>query len=214
VIIDEAQHLTKVHNARRLQDQMDTIKSLASLAGVQFILVGTYELLTLLNQNGQLARRSRCIHFRRYHFEKPADRQTFLNVLGMFQSRLPVQAYGLLVENVEYIYEHCLGLVGVLKDWLKLACEHATRAGRTLLKLQDLQETALSNGSLLQMLQEILEGEGRIEGSMLHGDKLREKLGLQKAENPTAALGVGKAAPPPRGVGERKPNRDPIGVGL
>ncbi len=214
MIIDEAQHLTKVHNARSLQDQMDTIKSLASLAGVQFILVGTYELLTLLNQSGQLARRSRCIHFRRYHFEKPADRQTFLNVLGMFQSRLPVQASGLLVENVAYIYEHCLGLVGVLKDWLKLACEHTTGAGRTLLEPQDLQETALSNDSLLQMLQEILEGEGRIEGSMLHGDKLREKLGLQKAENPTAPLGVGKAASPRRGVGERKPNRDPVGVPL
>lgn len=212
VIIDEAQHLTKVHNARRLQDQMDTIKSLASLAGVQFVMVGTYELLTLVNQSGQLARRSRCIHFRRYHFEKPADRQTFLNVLGMFESRLPVQASGVLVENVEYIYEHCLGLVGVLKDWLKLACEHTIEAARTSLKLSDLEETALCNDSLLQMLQEILEGEGRIEASASHGDKLREKLGLKKAQSPTVTAAVKKSTFVHRTVGERKPNRDAVGV--
>ena len=70
VIIDEAQHLTKVPNARRLQDQLDTIKSLASLSGVLFVMVGTYELLTLLNQNGQLARRTRRIHFPRYNLNR------------------------------------------------------------------------------------------------------------------------------------------------
>jgi len=94
VILDEAQHLTKVANARRLQDQMDAVKSISSFAGVQFVMVGTYELLTLLNRNGQLARRTRCIHFRRYDFEKPAHREAFTNLVGMFEARLPIKVKG------------------------------------------------------------------------------------------------------------------------
>jgi hypothetical protein len=117
-----------------------------------------------------------------------------------------------LVENVEYIYEHCLGLVGVLKDWLRLACENASDAGRTLLILGDLEATALSNDSLLQMLQEILEGEGRIEASKQRGDELREKLGLQKPESPSVLPIIKKPEYERRRVGERKPNRDPVGV--
>jgi energy-coupling factor transporter ATP-binding protein EcfA2 len=212
VIIDEAQHLTKVVNARRLQDQMDTIKSLASLSGVQFVMVGTYELLTLLNQNGQLARRARCIHFRRYNLRQPGDQQVFLNILAMFESRLPVQASGVLVNNLDYIYEHCLGCVGVFKDWLNLACGHSVEAGRGTLELQDLEVTALSNDSLLQLLQEITEGEGRIESSMSKGEELRKKLGLQKPQSPQSE--GGRAPSQRRAVGERNPHRDLVGVGV
>lgn len=211
VIIDEGQHLGKVHNARRLQDQMDTIKSLASLSGVQFVMVGTYELLTLLNQSGQLARRSRCIHFPRYNFDRKDDRQSFLNILSMFETRLPVPAKGILVSNMDYIYERCLGLVGVLKDWLRLACERARGSG-TALNRQDLEKTALNNGSLIQMLQEIHEGEGRIESSLSDGEKLREKLGLQKAATSNIHSEPEKPARPRRNVGERTLTRDPVGV--
>jgi hypothetical protein len=211
VIIDEAQHLTKVTNARRLQDQMDAIKSLASLSGVQFVMVGTYELLTLLNRNGQLARRTRCIHFHRYNYEKPDDRQAFVNILGMFESRLPLQAKGLLTNNPEYVYEHVLGCIGTFKDWLKLASNHAVEARRDSLEMRDLEATALTQDSLLQILQEILEGERSIEGWTNRGDELRTKLGLKPVQDSATSLGGAKVPAIRRAVGERKPNRDLVG---
>jgi hypothetical protein len=210
VIIDEAQHLTKILNARRMADQLDTVKSLASAAGVQFIMVGTYELLPLLNQNGQLARRTRCIHFPRYRFESARDRQSFHNVLGMFETRLPIKAAGALVDNLEYHYEHCLGCIGTLKDRIKLACRNAIEAGRDHLRLQDFDSVALSNDSLLQMLQEILEGERRMEARMERGDELRTKLGLRNPEN-TEARENDKGAVKSGPVGERKLGRDLVG---
>jgi hypothetical protein len=212
VILDEAQHLTKVTNARRLQDQMDTIKSLASLSGVQFVMVGTYELLTLLNQNGQLARRTRCIPFRRYKFEDPGDHQALLNILGMFESRLPLKALGLLTNNMEYIYEHCLGCIGILKDWLKLASNQAVEAHRDSLEMRDLEATALTQDSLLQILQEILEGERSIEAWTKRGDELRTKLGLKPVENSAPPPGGSKMPAVRRAVGERKPTRDLVRV--
>lgn len=64
VLIDEAQHLTKVASGRKLSDQMDSLKSLASLTGCVYVLVGTYELLPSRNLSAQLSRRSMDIHFR------------------------------------------------------------------------------------------------------------------------------------------------------
>ena len=43
--IDEAQHLAKMKSGRKLQDQLDSIKSLASLTNTVHVLFGTYELL-------------------------------------------------------------------------------------------------------------------------------------------------------------------------
>lgn len=212
VIIDEAQHLTKVSNARRLQDQMDTIKSLSSLAGVQFVMVGTYELLSLLNRNGQLARRTRCIHFHRYNFQTPADRQAFANLLHMFELRLPVKAEGILVDNLEFIYERCLGCIGILKDWLKLACNHALYAGHDSLEMHDLGVSALTEDSLLQILQEILEGERSIEAARRRTDELRAKLGIKEVKNSAAPINYAKEATIRRSVGERNPTRDVVGV--
>jgi hypothetical protein len=208
VIIDEAQHLTKVANARRLSDQMDTVKSLSSLTGVQFVMVGTYELLTLLNRNGQLSRRTRCIHFNRYDFSKPADRQAFINLLGMFEVRLPVGAEGVLVNHLDFIYEHSLGCIGILKDWLKLASNSAVEAGRDTLAFRDLEATKLTRDSLLQILQEILEGERSVAAGTQGGDELRVKLGLTAVV--PAKDAKGNANRPP--VGVRKPHRDLVGV--
>jgi DNA transposition AAA+ family ATPase len=43
VLIDEAQHLMKVSSGRKLADQMDSLKSLASFTGCVYVLIGTYE---------------------------------------------------------------------------------------------------------------------------------------------------------------------------
>ena len=71
--IDEAQHLAKMKSGRKLQDQLDSIKSLASLTNTVHILVGTYELLPFRNLSAQLSRRSIDIHFPRYRAESSED---------------------------------------------------------------------------------------------------------------------------------------------
>src|SRR5882724_3501473 len=45
LFIDDAQHLAKAPSARKLQDQLDAIKSLSSRSQTLHVLVGTYELL-------------------------------------------------------------------------------------------------------------------------------------------------------------------------
>ncbi|HEY9829205.1 MAG TPA: TniB family NTP-binding protein, partial [Stenomitos sp.] len=72
-LIDEAQHLQKMNSGRRLQDNMDCIKSIANLTCVPHVIIGTYELLTFRNLSGQLSRRTQDIHFPRYQAKNPND---------------------------------------------------------------------------------------------------------------------------------------------
>src|SRR5262249_17530493 len=69
ILIDEAQHFTKMGSGKKLIDQLDCLKSLASQTGCVHVLIGTYELLPCRNLSAQLSRRSLDIHFPRYRVE-------------------------------------------------------------------------------------------------------------------------------------------------
>lgn len=211
IIVDEAQHLTKVPNARRMLDQMDAIKSLASLSGVLFILVGTYELLPLLNQSGQLARRSRLIHFPRYQLVSREDQARFRSVMATFQKAMPFAGGNALLPQFNYLYQGSLGCIGILKDWLKRAVVQALTRDSDSLTLADLEATAHGNDTLLQIFREIQLGEAQIEHNQQCGDELRKALGLEQKNYPTKPVN-GKTTQRRGSVGERKPARDPVGV--
>ena len=55
VMIDEAQHLSKMASGRRLLDQLDVVKSIANQTRIVHVLFGTYDLLAFRNLNGNSA---------------------------------------------------------------------------------------------------------------------------------------------------------------
>lgn len=118
VCVDEAQHLARMASGRKLQDQLDCIKSLANLTGVPIVLCGHYELLVFRNLSAQLSRRSIDIHFRRYRADEKSELRIFKNVIWSFGRHLPLSEEPDLVEQWDYLYERSLGCVGVLKVWL------------------------------------------------------------------------------------------------
>jgi len=219
-IIDEAQHLTKMASGRRLQDQLDSIKSLANLSGILHVLVGTYELLAFRELSGQLSRRKVDIHFPRYRAEYKEDIQAFINVLHTFEHHLPLQEKPNLVQNWEYCYERSIGSVGVLKDWLTRALVSALEEGASTLSLTHLKQHALSISQCEKMATEALEGEAKLKEDDEANGKLLRILGMAEIVSKTGNAGTAnsnkqKAAASKRKsnrVGERKPERDPVGV--
>jgi hypothetical protein len=89
---------------------------------------------------------------------------------------------------------------------------HAVDARRDSLAMRDLETTALTNDSLFQILEEILEGERSIAKWTQRGDDLRTKLGLKPIKNSAAPPGGAKVPAGGQAVGERKPSRDLVGV--
>lgn len=207
-IIDDAHHLQKIAGSRRLQDQMDAIKSLANRSETVLVLIGTYELLNLTNLNDQLSHRSYHVPFARYQPADPEDIQAFKAVLKTFQQHLPLSKVPELAPRWEYFYENSAGCVGLLKLWLCNSLAAALEQHPQILTDRLLQRCAISSDRLLNIAREIREGERKWA-------ELAEKQGQIRAALGLAPYPVSTEPEPPvrqkRRVGERRPMRDAVG---
>lgn len=207
-LIDEAQHLAKAGSGRRLQDQLDCLKSLANVTGVIHVLFGTYDLLAFRNLSGQLGRRCTEIHLSRYRPQRAGDVLAFQRVLRTFQRHLPLPEEPDLLKEWEYCYERSIGCVGTLKDWLTRCLVAAIREGAPTLTRAHLETHAYAATQALAMVTEASRGEAELDGEENGArERLRALLGEStptRARPPTGRKG-------PRVVGRRSPGRDPVG---
>ncbi|MCC5654890.1 ATP-binding protein [Nostoc sp. XA013] len=219
--VDEAQHMQKMASGRRLQDNLDCLKSIVNLTGVVHILIGTYELLIFRNLSAQLSRRSVDIHFSRYRADVSEDLKAFMGILLTFQRHLPLPQEPDLLCHWQYCYQRSLGCIGVLKNWLTRALIDALKENASTLTLQHLENHALSVAQCQKMFAEIQEGERQLVETSDASEKLSLALGL--------SAGLVQASPAPfeidshsqsvpeklsckkRNVGKRKVTRDPAG---
>lgn len=214
-IIDEGQHFSKISSGRRLLDQMDIIKSLASITNTVHVLVGTYELLGLANLSAQLSRRSVEIHFPRYHLECSEDIMAFKSILLTFQRHLPLIKEPELVKHYEYIYAHSVGCVGIIKNWLNRTLTAALESDEKTISCKLLEKHAESTRKLLHMAREIKEGENRVDKDEGRSE-LRVLLGMNVVTSQTNSNSEkqGRKSISQRQssrVGKRKPTRDLVG---
>ena len=225
VLIDEAQHFTKIASGRRLSDQLDCLKSLASLTGCVHVLIGTYELLPCRNLSAQLSRRSLDLHFRRYRVDNPDDVIAFQRVIFSFQRHLPLTQEPELWRDWEFCYTHSLGCVGILKDWFARALAAALERGAATLTRADLERCAWSLDQGVTTAQDTLDGESVFIAKPETAKRLRELLGLGLmtcADTTKPASAPGRTAQRPSGerglkrggrrVGSRRPARDEVGI--
>lgn len=210
--IDEAQHLASITSGRKLQNQLDCIKSLSNITGIPIVLCGHYELLVFRNLSAQLSRRSVDIHFRRYRADDKKELQAFKNVVWSFERHLPLEEEPDLVGQWDYLYERSLGCVGVLKLWLSKALAAALKDGGGRLSSEHLRKTALSISRCEKLLSDLREGESLLSEPKDAAHQLRVRLGLDTA--PNRSKEAGKTAAPRQKTlpGRRRPNRDPIGA--
>jgi energy-coupling factor transporter ATP-binding protein EcfA2 len=211
VIIDEAQHIAKVKGSgAKVAHNMDALKSLSNLSGVLFVLAGTYETTRLLEQSGQLGRRTTSIELRRYR-RTSEDEIAFKNVLHQFQIRIPLPNKPDLMKNWEQLYEGSLGCVGILKDWLKRATASALVQNRDRLTAQDLEGSAIPKRSLLKIAREISEGEKVFQDDLSAEAQIRGLLGIPELRPKQPAEGS-PVVHRPNPVGQRKAIRDAVGT--
>ena len=221
MLIDEAQHLSKMGSGRRLSDQLDVLKSLANRTRTVHVLIGTYELLAFRNLSAQLSRRSVDIHFPRYRTDNADDLKAFQTILRSLEQQLPLSETPNLLDDWEYMYERSIGCVGILKDWLMRTLISVLRRDVGVLTHKDLQAHALSVAQCDKMLSEALEGERSLEESTTGRNRLRARLGLTSQEHTEVAPSVGHGSVAAavsaqrqnrRRPGQRSPVRDAVGT--
>lgn len=207
-LVDEAQHLAKAGSGRRLQDQLDCLKSLANVTGVAHVLFGTYDMLAFRNLSGQLGRRCSEIHLGRYRKEHAEDVRAFRRVLRTLQRHLPLSEEPDLLAEWEYCYERSIGCVGTLKDWLTRCLVAAIREGAPTLTRAHLEEHAHTATQTLVMVSEASQGEAELDGEEPVAQERLRALLRTAVPTKTRPRATRKAT---ASVGRRSPGRDPIG---
>lgn len=209
---DEAQHLLMLASGRRISDQMEIIKSLASRGRVLHVLVGTYQLLFLTNKSAQLSRRSIEIHFPRYHANSKEEMLEFASAVLSLQRSLPLEEEPRLAEDWDFLYEYCCGCIGTLKDWMHLALSHALKDKQQKSFRAYLEDTGRTVQQRLNMAKEIADGEQKLIETSQQEAELRQMLGLGAQPSLCSeAEGNRPATASQHSVGDRNPVRDPIG---
>jgi hypothetical protein len=217
VLIDDAQHVGVISSSRRQLDQTNTFKSVADRTKVTHVLFATYEFVPFRNLNGQVSRRSLDIHFPRYLAIDKTQRTYFINAIYTFQRWLPLPIMPEFVKadstcpDWDFFYEHSLGCIGVLKDWLTRACSLALRLNKETITREHLEKCALSVSSLTQLLAEITAGESEMEESINLRTLLRGNLGLdgdrRRQSSPVQTPDSNPASDPIQDSNNSKPNR-------
>jgi len=205
LIIDEAQHMLLVGGQQRLGCQFECLKSLTIETGVTILLVGTYRLLEILDQSGQLTRRSQVINFPRYDMRKKDDRNHFKQVLKYFELKLSEYLPTRLEDQADYFYTKSAGCIGILKDWLCRCLEYAFQEKLSCLDADLAARFAHSNRGLVTIIEEACLGEAKLAD--VDDARLTDLLANGVLLRTGTSSVQGRYRP-----GRRNPMRDPVGV--
>ena len=201
-------------SGRRLEDQLNVLKSLANRSNTVHVLFGTYELLRIRNLSGQLSRRSIDIHFPRYDVAKASDRRTFARILQTFGEQMPlpeppdlVNVMGVPLRTQHRLRRHSERLAGQ-GGWPPRFEQSAPT-----LTLKHLEKHALSVSQCDRLIEEAARGESQFREDADALERLRLRLGFPEpthgSEQPATAKGDHAKQ---RYPGHRHPKRDIVGV--
>lgn len=179
IVVDEAAHIINQCPPARLAQQLNTLKSLSNEYGVQWVLLGSYDLFDLMSLSGQLARRAHVVHFSRYRHDDDTDVPCFNACLKQLAKGMPALQNLDLVSYAEAFHHTTLGCIGTLRVVLMRLDRLVARKGWS----EDALCTALlTDAQVTQITREVLEGEERISPG-LH----RNSLSMESVRNPKAA---------------------------
>lgn len=123
--LDEVLHLLRFGDKPAL---MDTLKSLADATDSQLLLIGSYDLFSLVTSYAQVGRRSEVFYLDRYRrycsdkngkqIENEEDIQEFIRIIIRLQRRWPLEWVPNFVTVAPDLLDATLGIVGLLKDFM------------------------------------------------------------------------------------------------
>lgn len=159
IVVDEAVHIISLCSSARLEQQLDTLKSLSNEYGVQWVLLGSYDLFDLMDSSGQLARRAHVVHFSRYRLDQETDVRCFNTCLKQLAKGMPSLQNLDLARYAEAFHQTTLGCIGTLRAVLVRLDRLVASKGWSE---EALCTALLTEAQVVRITREVLEGEERI----------------------------------------------------
>ncbi len=203
VVIDEAQHIAHMRGgAANAAKFLDSLKCLAASTKTRLVLVGTYQLLPILQRSPHLIGRTLSVNFPRYREDVREDIVAFDQILEAYSQHFQFCGETTLRVWNEYLYRGSLGCLGLLRAWILTALTRVQSTGDSALRLRHFERTRKSDADLESIAAEIREGEKLCAGTSFVENSKPQPLVVAKAEK-------SKASRPFRA----KPRRNSVGMG-
>ena len=215
MLVDEAHNIfAGCYSPEAIHAQSEVLKSICEDTKCKLVFIGTYDQVAWINCNGQTARRNRPIHFPRYK-NIGEDRVLFGKIISHVEEKYPEWIRDSLSNQVDYLFEGSIGLVGNLRVWLMRALNNAVIAGEGGITLESLHATRAPTKSLTTILLEFQNGEKLIEDSEFDRQELKRLLAedgqKQSVTIGTAQVSVGVPKGRRRRI-KQLPHRHPVGA--
>ena len=211
---------------RVVQTFLNVVKISVDSEDITFILAGTYALRAHLLSNGQLARRTKVIHFRPYHPDVEGDIDAFKDILSQLVQEMPLpeiqRTQDLFDGRVHEILFYCAGCVGLLKEWLTNALDLALESAQPFIPWSCMEATRPDENQLRDMAADIRQYRDEcaltslrdIKADLGFGPKPRDLSQSSKTPRSSASPSKRRTKPGTRGsardpVYTSQSNRDP-----
>jgi AAA domain len=220
IVLDEGRNLFYSRSSLRHSLQLDLVKSLSNDIKIPIVIGSSYDLLNTDNFHGQLARRTRILHFERYS-ETDLVRDnpygaSFRNVVFSLLHAMPVQWDPDLLKHSDYFLMYSVGCIGILKNWFERTLVDAVDLNRPV-DADLIEKNRFKKKDLRLILDEAKSGEDQLID--ISEDEFARNFSLM--QRPSLALPTGQPSPsqskPTRSrqkPGVRGPSRDKVGVDL
>ncbi len=160
LVIDEASHLLSMARSTAV---MDTLKSLANTVGCKVVLIGSFDLLDIIVQSGQVCRRTNIFALQRYK-DTADDRAAFKFVIQRLMQAWPCEAVPAFDAVSDELQEVTFGAVGLLKNLMTNVLSQQLEAGGVFSPYM-LQNAAKAAALRESIREEIEAGEAKLATS-------------------------------------------------
>ncbi|CAB3728647.1 hypothetical protein R8871_05515 [Paraburkholderia graminis C4D1M] len=220
IVLDEGRNLFYSRSSLRHSLQLDLVKSLSNDIKIPIVIGSSYDLLNTENFHGQLARRTRILHFERY---SEADLvkgnpygNSFRSALYSLLHALPVQWDRDFLKHSDYFLMYSVGCIGILKNWLERSLVDAVDLNKPV-DAALIEKNRFKQKDLRLILDEAKSGEEQLAD--ISDDEFARNFSF--AQRPSLALPTDQPSPsqskPARSrqkPGVRGPSRDKVGADL
>lgn len=208
LLIDEIEHTVYQNDALRFAASADILKTINNRTGVRIVATGSYEGLGLRHVSGQIFRRVRFIHLRRYRARIPAEFREYTRVVDALLEAVDGSEHRDAL--IRTLYRQSFGAVGTTTDLIRQAA-HAARWRDEPLVAGIARVTASRLPQDLEAVgREIVRAEESIQPDTAAGISVDRLLGLSDALEIPSPKPRRTGRPRP---GRRNPSRDLVGTG-
>lgn len=203
LVIDEAHHVRYTRGGDRAAARvLDSWKCLCNRTKVKLVLIGSYELLSLLALAPHLLGRQLLLEFPRYRSDKRSDVEAWEQLLRRFSEVLKFNAGESLSTWNRTLFEGSLGRTGGLSIWLRSSLAKMQAEGLSYITLDILEATRSPVLHESAILEEIVQGERNL---LRYHAPTRTQAAAQSSSALIATQTKRKSTP-----FRRKPKRNPI----